>query len=304
MYSSRFRRPLDWMPPIARQQRGVFSRAQAIAAGMAPGEADHRIGLGLWHRVAGKGLVRAGQPKDPVVRAWALALTWPEAVLWGPSALQFWLPKVDLPNNLPLYGSVGSGHRPSRGLVAKETLLAPDEVAERFGVKVQVPHAALVDTMMMLNEPERSSLFSWMFTRDKADPVEFIRMVGCRTGRPGAKAMVRYVQMAERGVVCENELRVALLFDRFEITGWQANAQIKLPGLVPFRADFLFAKEKLVVEADGWAFHSSRQAFEDNRWRDAQLQAAGYQVVRLTWNQVVNQPEATAALIRSILANR
>jgi len=169
---------------------------------------------------------------------------------------------------------------------------------------IQVRHAALVDTMMLLNESDRRGLFSWVFTRDKADPNMFIEAVNRRKGWRGVRALARYVTMAEIGVVSEGELRLALLMDHHGINGWQGNVRIKLPGQIPFRVDFLFAKERLIVEVDGWAFHSSRQSFEDNRWRDAQLQAAGYQVLRLTWNQLVNQPQVTASLIRSILASR
>jgi len=155
--------------------------------------------------------------------------------------------------------------------------------------------------MLMLTERDRAGLFSWVFTRDKADPVEFNRVVRRRKGHRGVKSMARYVTMAERGVVSVAELRVACLFDQYGITGWEANAKVTLPDQPWRRVDFLFAKEKLVVEADSWEFHSSRQSFDDDRWRDAQLQAAGYRVIRLTWHQVVNQPHATAELVRSVL---
>jgi len=158
--------------------------------------------------------------------------------------------------------------------------------------------------MMVLGEPARSGLFSWVFTRDKADPIQFIQSMQRRKGQRGSKAMNRYVAMAERGVVSAGELATACLFDRFGITGWQSNVRIVLPGCDPYRADFLFAKQRLIVEADGWRYHSSRQSFEDDRWRDAQLQAAGYRVIRLTWNQVANHPRATAGLVCSLLAGR
>ena len=268
------------------------------------GEVDYRIRLGVWRHVAGVGMVQHGQPIDAAVRAWALTLTWPEAVLWGPSALALWLPDAPLPTNLPIYGSVCGSHRPSRGLAAKQTELDAGEVVERVGIRIQAPLAALVDTMMLLSEPGRTSLFSWVFTRDKADPAQFIQMVRRRKGRRGAGAMARYVAMAERGVVSEGELRMAWLLEEHQIIGWKANVKIKLDNQPPYRVDFLFAKEKLIIEVDGWAYHSSRQSFEDNRWRDAHLHAAGYRVVRVTWSQLVNQPKATVGLVRSILANQ
>jgi very-short-patch-repair endonuclease len=50
-----------------------------------------------------------------------------------------------------------------------------------------------------------------------------------------------------------------------------------------------------VVEVDGYAFHGSRAAFERDRRRDADLQAAGLTVARLTWRRLVDEPEAVVA---------
>jgi very-short-patch-repair endonuclease len=66
--------------------------------------------------------------------------------------------------------------------------------------------------------------------------------------------------------------------------------------------DFLWRKERLVVEVDGFGFHSSRAAFEHDRLRDAELQASGFRVMRVTWRQLTRTREATLARIASALA--
>ena len=58
---------------------------------------------------------------------------------------------------------------------------------------------------------------------------------------------------------------------------------------------------RLIVEIDGFAFHSTRQAFERDRARDQQLQAAGYRVLRITWRQIQHQPEALIATLAASL---
>jgi hypothetical protein len=40
--------------------------------------------------------------------------------------------------------------------------------------------------------------------------------------------------------------------------------------------DALFPVEKVIVELDGWEFHKSKIAFEDDRERDAEMLAHGY----------------------------
>ena len=65
--------------------------------------------------------------------------------------------------------------------------------------------------------------------------------------------------------------------------------------------DFLWREVGLVVEVDGFAFHSSREAFERDRLRDAELQAHGFTVMRVTWRQLVDTPEALVARLAAVL---
>jgi very-short-patch-repair endonuclease len=69
-----------------------------------------------------------------------------------------------------------------------------------------------------------------------------------------------------------------------------------------YRVDFLWAASKLIVETDGYAAHRGRQAFEDDRVRDAVLQAAGYSVLRLSHAQVTREVWTTVATLRAMLA--
>ncbi|HET9104305.1 MAG TPA: DUF559 domain-containing protein [Solirubrobacteraceae bacterium] len=49
--------------------------------------------------------------------------------------------------------------------------------------------------------------------------------------------------------------------------------------------DLLFEAQKLIVELDGWAYHSDRDAHERDRVKDAQALARGYVTVRITWRR-------------------
>jgi very-short-patch-repair endonuclease len=61
--------------------------------------------------------------------------------------------------------------------------------------------------------------------------------------------------------------------------------------------DVLYRKPRLVVEVDGYAFHGDRASFERDRRRDQDLTAAGYRVIRITWRQLTETPEAVVAAI-------
>jgi len=70
-----------------------------------------------------------------------------------------------------------------------------------------------------------------------------------------------------------------------------------------YEVDFLWRAAGVIVEVDGYAYHSTRAAFERDRIRDAELQAAGYQVTRVTWRQLIETSEAVVALIAKALAS-
>jgi very-short-patch-repair endonuclease len=70
-----------------------------------------------------------------------------------------------------------------------------------------------------------------------------------------------------------------------------------------FEVDFVWRAERLVVEVDGFQFHSSRLAFERDRIRDGELGSRGYRVMRVTWRQIVNHPDALIRRLTRALAN-
>ncbi len=48
--------------------------------------------------------------------------------------------------------------------------------------------------------------------------------------------------------------------------------------------------------------HTTRRAFDSDRWRDQQLMLLGWRVVRFTWRQVMFEPAYVAATLRALLA--
>lgn len=66
--------------------------------------------------------------------------------------------------------------------------------------------------------------------------------------------------------------------------------------------DFLWRERRLIVETDGYRYHRGREAFEDDRERDLRLRALGYEVVRLSYRQVVDESPRVADLLATILS--
>jgi very-short-patch-repair endonuclease len=88
----------------------------------------------------------------------------------------------------------------------------------------------------------------------------------------------------------EIEERFLALIRRAGLSLPQANADVGR-----FTVDLLWEPIRLVVEVDGYQFHSTHRVFEADRARDLELGAAGYEVMRFTWHQVADQPEFVLA---------
>jgi very-short-patch-repair endonuclease len=68
------------------------------------------------------------------------------------------------------------------------------------------------------------------------------------------------------------------------------------------RFDLAWPEVRLAVEVDGWETHGTREAFQDDRERDAVMVALRWRVLRFTWNDVVNRPGYVLAIIRRALS--
>jgi very-short-patch-repair endonuclease len=68
-----------------------------------------------------------------------------------------------------------------------------------------------------------------------------------------------------------------------------------------WRVDFVYEDARLVIELDGYAWHSTPDAFERDHARDTALAAKGFRVMRLTWNMVQKTPDQVVAWVREAL---
>jgi very-short-patch-repair endonuclease len=66
--------------------------------------------------------------------------------------------------------------------------------------------------------------------------------------------------------------------------------------------DFLWRKDKLIVELDSREFHLTPTAFESDRRRDTELQLLGYTVLRITHRRLAEEPAAVTRDLRCFLS--
>jgi len=72
-------------------------------------------------------------------------------------------------------------------------------------------------------------------------------------------------------------------------------------GIEVARVDFCWPAARLVVEADGFAYHKDRQAYRRDRERGNELVRLGWRVLRFTWEDVLQRPWHVVSLVRQCL---
>jgi very-short-patch-repair endonuclease len=197
--------------------------------------------------------------------------------------------------------SIARGWRaPSFGVrVHRVARLAPDEVTVVDGIRVTTPARTLLDLATCLSAGELEQALARAHRRAVVTPEAIDALLPRYARRRGRRLFDRYVaeHSAPAFTRSEAEARFLRLVRRARLPQPAANTRFR-----GYELDFLWRDERVVVEVDGMAFHGSRGAFEADRLRDGVLAAAGLRVMRITWRQLVAEPEALVVRIGQALA--
>jgi very-short-patch-repair endonuclease len=176
-----------------------------------------------------------------------------------------------------------------------------DEITKHDGVPITTPARTLVDLAGCLNSRELERALAETFALRLASRSKVAAIAGRYAGRPGVRRLQDLLDAGSRPALTRSqaEEQFLTLVRKAQIRDPEVNTRIER-----FEADFLWRAERLVVEIDGRAFHSSNRSFEQDRRRDAVLVGAGYGVMRVTWGQITNEPVAVIARLVRALTSR
>jgi very-short-patch-repair endonuclease/predicted transcriptional regulator of viral defense system len=287
---------------IAARQGGVISRAQLIAAGLSAKAIDSRVAAGRLH-IVHRGVYAVGHTVVGAVGLrWAAVLACGEgAVLSHASAADAWGLVASAARTMHVTVPGRAGRKRRRGIrIHRPESLHPAEMTTLAGLPITTPARTLLDLAAggldgrrleaALDCAERALRLDW---------AELRRLLERHAGRAGAPALnatlARYVPGS---VDTRSKLEeiVLELCDEFAIPRPQVNHVIE--GRI---RDFYWPDARLVVEADGYGYHRSPTAFNDDRERDVRLTLAGLRTLRFTYDQCTKRREYVQ---ESILAAR
>jgi len=195
----------------------------------------------------------------------------------------------------------GGRGRPSDGLrVHRSARLPADHVTTRDGIPVTTWARTLIDLAAAsprrvveraVNEAERLRLFDLTTLR--------ATMATCR-GHPGVARLAAILDEhhgSETLTRSELEDMFLDLCARHELPRPLVNTRVG-----PYEVDFLWPRQRLIVETDGRESHLTSAAFERDHERDAALTVAGYRVLRFTHRQVLRKERTVANRVAAALA--
>jgi very-short-patch-repair endonuclease/predicted transcriptional regulator of viral defense system len=300
MRSKLVEEPLDRLiGALAATQHGVVSLAQLIDLGLSRHQVQRRVQAGRLHRIH-RGVYAVGHrmlSRQGRLMAAVLACGEGAALSHRPAAAHWnllrWsgVPEVSVPSP--------GGRAKREGFTVHRAALAAEEVSILAEIPVTSVARTLVDCASVLTlerlelaiaEAEKQHLFD-------QSAVERVFEL-----HPRLRGRAALNQLLAKWQDVTPELRTKLERGMYRICRLHglprpaANVQVE-----GYTADFYWEEAGLIVETDGWDTHGTRASFEDDRFRDARLTAAGFKVVRFTYWQVTREPGYVAGILRSLL---
>jgi len=281
---------------LARGWDGVVTSAQLAGAGLSPTVIAHRVATGWLVRLY-RGVFLVGPLEAPLSRARAAVLAVGEGALLSHfAAAQVW--ELCAPRPGPIDVTVhGRNARNRAGVrIHRVTRLHPTDITRRHDLPITSPARTLLDLATRLTPRDLARATEEAQVQRRVTPHSLNEQFQRYPAHRGTAALRRAVPTDPKLTRSEAE---RLLLDLIRAARLPTPAtNVKIHG---HEVDFLWPTQRLIVEVDGFAFHSTRAAFERDRVRDADLTQAGYRVIRITWRRLTSEPEAVIATLAAAL---
>jgi hypothetical protein len=288
---------------IAAGQHGIVSRDQLIAAGVSRQSIDRRV-RSRRLRPLHPGVYQVGPVVARLGHVMAAVLAYGESA----AASHFtaaWIRGMWTPDRPPTVVHLlipGRGYRARAGLrFHRRRAIRPDEVGTVDGVRATTVARTLFDLAALLGLRQLERMLA-------------------AAERAGAVTRPAVLTILDRYPRARGAARLRALVDpsatpRLTRSGGEEAVLdlVAAGGLTPpiingfvlgFEVDFHWPEHRFILELDGYAFHSGRTEFEDDRRRDRLLQAAGWRVMRITGRQLQQERDAILVAIAQALIER
>jgi very-short-patch-repair endonuclease/predicted transcriptional regulator of viral defense system len=279
----------------AARQWGVVSLDELRACGLTERAVSRRVGAGRLHPLY-RGVYAVGHTNLRLeghllaaVKACgpaAVVSHYSAAALYGLVKWDDRYPEVTAPR--------AAAHR---GIRAHRSALQREDLWARKGIPATTPARTLVDLSSLLPYDPLRRAAREAQAQKLVTIAEIVKALDRAGRKRGTANLARIIATGPAPTRSELEDAVLDLILAGGLQSPQVNQPITIQGqrVTP---DFRWPTQRLVLEADGARWHDHKLASEDDRERQAILEAAGERVVRVTWDQAIRQRSQTLARIR------
>jgi len=254
---------------LAASQHGHVTRRQLLGLGLGRAAIQHRLETGKLIAIHA-GVYGLGQrPASPVARAAAAVLACGDsAALSHGSALALW--GLCRGWAQPLEVTVTRDRDRPNIRVHRSRTLGPRDVRRHLGIRVTSPARTALDVAPRLAVPALQRAVNDARLSGHLKLGELSELVDRMPRHPGAPAI--------RQLLTDSWAPTRSVFED-EFVSFAKPFGLPMPELnvraAGYEVDALFRAEGVIVELDGYQYHSDRGSFERDRERDAATLAAG-----------------------------
>jgi very-short-patch-repair endonuclease len=288
---------------VAAGQHGVVSRGQLLDARISETIIEKRIASGQLVRLH-RGVYAAGHAHLRREGHWLAAVlaVGDRAVLSHRDAAA--LHELRPSNRPRIEVSTPKERKPTAKIdVYGRRLLDAQDITTVSGIPVTTVSRTLVDLAEVLAHQTLTKVCGEAERQHKLDTKGIEEALGRLRGRRGpsiARLRAALTHLKHHGAQLTRshlEDRFLSLLDAHDLPRPATNAYV-----AGYEFDAVWRRHRLAVELDGWRDHRTRRAFQHDRTKGNAIQAAGYALLRFTYDDVTRRPHDTAAKIAAQLS--
>lgn len=290
---------------IAARHHGVILGSEAIAIGLTPSGLTRRCKKGTLRRLHEGVYAVTSVPPSPKQTLFG-ACRWggsgtaashrSAGALWKLDGLELDVIEISTPRRLN-----------SKKVISHPTPPLPiEDLTEIEGIPVTKIERTLVDLGAVLSVASLEEVIDCALRRRLTTVSRLQLRVRTDAGKRGIKKL--------RTVLAERDDKGRPSASAFETRLNRLLLDAGLPAMREFtiwdggefvaRVDFCFPNSKLIIEADGFRWHSGRRAWQRDRERRNRLTAMGWSVLQVTWADLMQRPKETIERVGTLLQPR
>jgi len=284
---------------VAGRQFGYITREQLYGLGLSRRAVEVRIAAGRLIPVY-RGVYAVGHVNiTPLGRATAAVLACggraalshgSAASLWGFN--KYW--------DMPFEVTTPTVHIHKGIKVHRSRTLMRRDITWQLGVRVTTGERTALDIAPRLTERRLTRVVNDGRRAGHIHLDSLADVLARNPNHPGTKRLLRFIERPNKAPTNSP------LEDDFEAFARRHGLPEPVTNtyLFGYEIDVLYPAERVIVEIDGYEFHSDRDSFGRDRNRDTIMLVAGYVTVRITEDRMKQNPEQEARQINTILQDR